>query len=71
MFSDDLPFDPEMDEVIRKLSEDVKKRMKKTLGLSSADWDVRFDRCRKQENNVGSFLADLMRECVKIFWFFC
>lgn len=61
-FVGDIPRDSEMDEALKECNDLVKKKMSKILGLSSTPWDVRFEKCRLKENNVGSFLCDLMRE---------
>lgn len=58
--------DPEMEKVLSKTNEQINKKMVKVLGESETDWDVTFKKCRLQENNVGSFLTDLMREYVPI-----
>ena len=59
----DVPCDIEMGRLVEESNKSVKQLMLKTLGYTSTVWDVSELNCRTRECNVGSWMADLMREC--------
>jgi len=58
------PADPEAAAVLHKWEAQVEEKLKVVIGETAEALDARFSEVRTKETNVGSLLADLMRQSV-------
>jgi len=52
--------DPSMEAIVEQSLEVMRKKMAKSLGLTSTVWDVTYEAARSKESNVGSLVCDRM-----------
>lgn len=57
----DIPEDPETVALMDKLFSSFREKLSKPIGFTAAPLDARFSTVRKEESNLGNFVADLVK----------
>ncbi len=54
--------DPEMTQLVKKLSHEIELKMQKEVFVAGVDLDTRYEHIRVEESAIGNMIADIMRK---------